>query len=245
MVEIKRKHGRVEPRSRFSLFIANHGWIALVAAIVLMALTYFSVLSLREAEQFETVGVMTQATILEKRSTSSGEDTNYFATFSFASSENRVTTKEHKVNRLFYRRVSEGAKVTIRYLPDDPADFEYYIGENRRTKWVAQIFALISGIGGLLALWLAGKRANMAVLARRYGEIGVGEVISVERVNNLDGEPTNKSKLIWKGNAGRRCAGMPHPMKVLQRYKKGDKIRIFTRDGESWWEGDVGPRKLD
>ena len=244
MVEIKRKHGRVEPRSWFSLFISNQGWIALVAAVLLAGLTYFSVGSLMKAERFDDVGVAVQATILDKRSKSSGEDTDYYATFAFAPVGHQAVTKERKISRKFYRRVSEGAKVAIRYLPDDPAGFEYYIGENRRAKWGAQIFALISGIGGLFALWIAGKRANMAVLARRYGEIGVGEVISVERVNNLEGEPTNKSKLIWKDNAGRRCAGMPHPVKALQRYKKGDKIRIFMRDGKSWWEGDVGPRML-
>ena len=244
MVQIKRKHGRVAPRSWFSLFWGHQGLFAILALVLLLLLTFLSVRALIKTKRFESDGIIAHAQIVSKRTKRNDDSTSYYATLAFTPTVGPKVTRERNVGRVFYNTTGIGTFTEIRYLAEDPAGFEYYVGKNRVDKNVAQILALVAGLAGLAVLWFVGMAANMAILARRYGRIGVGEVMSVIEGKDEDGHPTGKGQLVWRDEKGGRGIGLNHDMNVLGRYKHGDNIRIFVRDGESWWEGDVGPRKV-
>lgn len=238
------KHDRTEPRGWFSLFTAKGGWISWIAAAICLAVTVGSVLQYRAATAYDRTGVEAQAEAIDRRIVydSEGSDDHY-VTYRFAAGD-RVITRERKVSRAQYNRANPGAAQTIRYLPDRPDKFETYVGQARDNAVVLQWVAGAAGVGGLIALWFVGSRANRAVLTRRFGYRTTVRVDRIVETKN-SGRPSGKGYLVWYTDDIVRCESMTHPIGKLRAIGVGAEINIYVRKGHSVWEGDVGPQEVD
>ncbi|MEO1639308.1 MAG: DUF3592 domain-containing protein [Pseudomonadota bacterium] len=236
------KHDRVSPRSWFSLFRAQGGWWALGAAVVCLAVTFWSVGQYRAAAQYEAVGLVTKATAVDRRwvSDSDSGDT-YYVTYRFAVGP-EIVQRERTVSKGQYNRATTGTLHEIRYLPDNPRKFETYVGEAHDDAVVLQWVAGGAGSIGLIALWFAGSRANRSVLTRRYGYRSVARVDQIVETKN-SGEPSGYGYLIWYTDNKKRGESLMHPIGKLNDIGVGAEINVYIRKGHSVWEGDVGPQE--
>lgn len=237
------KHDRSEPRGWFSIFIANGGWFALIAAVILLALTLFSVVNYATARSFAAYGTPIQAEVTRKwidTDTDGGDD--YMLRFEYR--VDGVTYGGNKdVGRSLHDRVEIGDLREVWYLPRTPKRFEYYQGESRDNARALQIAAGVAGLVALGVMWFVGRRVNRAVLARRWGYETVGTVINL--VEHKDsGRLTGKGHMVWRTPEGIRGESMTHPMTKLRSIGVGGEINVFVRKGHSVWEGDVGPREV-
>lgn len=237
---IKPRHNRKSPRGWFSLFLAAGGVWAILATCVLLCATGLSIFALNTGRAFDERGVTVMATIVSKRETRSGDSKAYHVTLAYPVS-GRVITANRKVKRGFYNRVKEGSETEIRYLYGDPRQFEHYVGERRDTSQHYQFAAGVAGLIGLGLLWVYGMRANRGVLARRWGHRTTATIERfVERKNS--GRPIGKGYMIWRLADGRRGESLDRNIRELERLGAGTQIIVYVRKGDSWWEGDVGPR---
>jgi hypothetical protein len=236
-----RQHRLTEPRSWFSLFRATGGWIALVAGVLLLGLTLFSVSQYRLAASFDIRGIEAAATITSGRIVKGDESDDHYATFAYVAAGEQAMVVEEKVSRSFYRGMTIGDTQVIRYLPERPEKMEYYIGKTRSdARWI-QVVALFAGIGGLVALWYSGNTVNRAIKARRHGVLTPVTVDRIVETKDDDDKPSGKGQIHWSG-AGLAGRSLPHPMSDFASITPGDTIQVFMFNGEGWWEGDVGPR---
>lgn len=246
MAESGQNQRYIRPRSWISLFLASRGWGAIAALAAMVLLTALSVRALNTTDQYGEEAVVAQAVIAGKRVRQIDDQKNYYVRFVFTPETRekfgRRVSKEHRVSWSYYSDLRLDETVPIRYLVEDPAGFEYLVNESRYDHWVLQVLALVAGLVGLVALWAAGKRANLAVLARSKGQIEFGAVVSVVDDNGIWGLSTGKGRLVWRDRYNRRFVGMVQELTALKPYQPGAKIQIFMRNGESWWVGDIGPR---
>ena len=104
-------------------------------------------------------------------------------------------------------------------------------------RWVGLLF----GIGGLITLWLFGKKANRAVLARRDGEKRFAEVVGIEDTN-VKVNDNRQARLLWREEDGQEGKSFMRNRSELSRlYAAGDEIVVFRLGEDAFWEGDVGP----
>lgn len=240
MKDVPPKHDLTEPRPWIWLFLAYSGWITILAAIVAIGVTLFSVVSYQSAARFERVGVVIDAEVTSLRIDRSGDDDSYYATFRF-DADGLIVSRERGVSRTFYREADQGDLVEIRYLPDDPRNFETYVGQKRRHAVVSQAVAGVAGLISLLTLWILGQKANRAVLARRLGHRTVAVVQTVVETK-VSGRPSGKGYMVWRTADGVRGESLTHPIGKLRAIGEGAQINVYVRRKHSVWEGDVGPR---
>ncbi|MEO0677792.1 MAG: DUF3592 domain-containing protein [Pseudomonadota bacterium] len=242
---LNRSHGRDAPRSWLSLFWRLGGWIALLAGFLLLVLTFVSSASHREAAEFEALGEITAAEILNKREEvtrdSDGDRVvTYFVTYRFQAPGEQVIA-ETRVGRGLYRRSEPANRQELRYLPDSPRTFEVPPGSTRRGAWQAQLLALALGLGALAGLWFPGRRAVRAVKTRRSGSEIHATVTEVVRTN-VKVNKRQQGYLAWEEPGGATGRSLYRGLEWLNdAYSPGDEIVVYRRGDDSWWEGDVGP----
>ena len=205
------KHGLTKPVDWFSLFWANKGYLALIAALGLFGLTLVSVASYRDAAEMDRSEELITAQIVEESIAHDAEVTDYYLTFAYSPPLASLRI-ERKVSKSFYRAHPVGSPAQIRYLPRKPAKFETFVGQFRRNAQWTQVIALIAGLAGCLALWFAGSRANSAVLSRRYGPLVTGEVRSFQEHTYENGNKTGNGTMTWKDPDGRSGQSLIHSM---------------------------------
>lgn len=240
-----RKHDRTRPRGWFSLFVRLGGWGALIAGIVLLALTTFSAINLRIADRLDADGRFARAVVVDRemvQSTDSDGDTTYshYLTFRFKT-EDGGRTQRVRVGSDYYSDALVGDERVIRYLRGDPATLETEVGAYRRVGTVLRWIGLAFGIAGLVTLWSFGQAANRAIRARRDGEKRRAVVTEIRdtavRVNNR-----RQARLIWREEDGRTGRSLMRAGEELRRlYDAGDEIVVFRLGRHAFWEGDVGP----
>lgn len=240
MKTVPPQHNRKAPRGWLELFWAKGGFLAAIAAVALLILTVLSVNNYRTAATFDRIGQGIPAQITSKWVSRGDESDDYYVRFEYVVG-GQVYTTARKVARRYYVGVNVGDQREIRVLPNRPERMEYYLGETRDKARLTQMIA--GGLGGvaLILLWIYGARVNRAVLARKYGYRSVAEVMSiVERKNS--GKPTGRGYMIWNTDEGLRGESLDRPISDLHQIGRGAKINVFVRKGQSYWEGDVGPR---
>lgn len=240
MKDVPPKHNLTEPRPWMSLFLGYHGAITLIAAIVAIAVTVLSVISYQSAARFDQVGVVIDAELTSLRVDRGGDDDDYYATFRFVAEGTHVS-REREVPSSFYRRVDRGDMVEIRYLPDDPHNFETFVGQKHKEAVIAQVVAGVAGLMSLATLWWFGSRVNKAILARRLGLRTVAVVIDIVETKD-SGRPSGYGYLVWRTPDGVRGESMTHKIGKLRAIGRDAEINVYVRQGYSVWEGDVGPR---
>lgn len=201
------------------------------------------------AARFEADGRVAQADVTDKRIDisydSDGDETRtYFVTFQFQTRSGESVRVERSVGKRFYNGTAPGDLKEIRYLPDAPRRIEYYVGEKAHRTRIGLWIGGIVGAVGLGGLWLAGNRTNRAILARRDGIKQVAEVLAV-RTLSVEVNDVRQARLVWRGPDGLEGQSLMRDAPDLSVYKPGDKITVFRRGDDVWWEGDVGPRRAD
>ncbi len=246
MVKIKPRHDRTAPRGWFSLFWAAGGLIAMIGGVFLLGATYFSVSNYAKAARFDANGVAATATATERRirrDPDPEDSDDYYVTFAYDAAGEPVVI-ERKVTRSFYHSADQGTQHSIRYLPQSPRVMEYYVGEMRDKARGTQIFALVAGLLALIGLWYFGRRANSAILTRKYGYKTTARISDfVERKRS--GRRTGRGYMIFHTEDGLRGESLDHSIGTLRALGAGSEVIVYVRKGTVWWEGDVGPRRLD
>ncbi len=237
----RRKHDRVTPRGWFSLFLRLGGWSCLLAGAALLVLTVVSHVELRVADRFDADAGYAVATITGKGLI--GDPDAPEARMIGLSYKTRAggRTVEMAVDADFYDRARVGAEVPIRYAHADPARIVTEPEQSRIAGVVLRWIALAMGAAGLLALWRFGRAANAAILARRDGEKRLAQVVAI-RPANVTVNDRRQGRLAWREEDGQTGESLMRDMAELERlYDPGDKIVVFRRGRDAFWEGDVGP----
>ncbi len=248
-MSVIRKHDRDLPRGWFNLFIRMGGWVCLIAGLI-VAITFGITLATEQsAARFEAEGRVTWAEVTDKRveisHDSDGDETRtYYVTFEFETRGGQSVRVERSVAKSFFNGTGPGDEKEIRYLPDVPKRIEYYVGEKAYRTRVGLWIGGVVGAIGLGMLWFAGGRTNRAILARRDGVKQVAEVLRVRRLK-VEVNDVTQARLVWRGPDGKEGESLMRNYPDLTQYKPGDKITVFRRGDDVWWEGDVGPRKAD
>ncbi|MFQ6549525.1 DUF3592 domain-containing protein [Aestuariibius sp. 2305UL40-4] len=143
------------------------------------------------------------------------------------------------------RRV--GDQFEIQYLASRPERIEVSIGSARAAElflgWT--LFGLSLFIGTLILV--RGSAVIRAIRARRLGEEVEGRIVFMqisERTENGRSVP-GRGMFRWVTEDGIYGSHRNIPHYVYGRYEKGDRLRLFRLGRKTWWEGDVGPRRLD
>lgn len=244
-MRVIRKHDRDEPRGWFSLFFRLGGWLALIAALVMLVVAGLMVGYARSAMLFERDGVVTQANILQRRVEVEYDDgkakRTYFVRFFFDTPTMYTVDVERRVPLSVYEAAIVGEPRDIRYLPDEPERFEHTVGMNAHNGQTARYVGWVVGAIGLGALWHVGMKTNRAILARRDGEELVAEVTQIQRLN-VQVNKRQQGRLHWQLPDGTTGRSLMRDANALATHSPGDKITVFRRGLDQWWEGDVGPR---
>lgn len=244
-MKVVRKHDRDRPRGWFGLFFRLGGWLSLIAALVMMVMAGLMLGYARSAMLFDRDGVTTQAQILHRRSEvewDDGEATRtYFVRFSFDTPTMHTVNVERVVPLRVYDETVVGQRRDIRYLPYEPEQFEHTVGINATNGRISRMVGWAVGAIGLGTLWFFGMKTNRAILARQHGEELVAEVTEVRRLK-IEVNGRQQARLHWRLPDGAEGRSLMRDANGLVMYAPGDRITVFRRGRDMWWEGDVGPR---
>lgn len=235
-------HDLTEPRSWMAIFWSTRGWIAGIAAVVLLIMTALSVSAYYYAEQFERTGVWTDAEIAKKWIDRSGDEDDYNVRFEYEV-DGKPVGKIADVGSHLYRRLEVGQTHPVKYLPSNPLKMEFVEGQTRRSAGFYQLFALVAGIFACFLFWVCGAQTNRAVLARSKGVRTKAKILGIVEEKN-SGQPTGKGYMIFETKDGKRGESLTHDIRKLQALKMGPDVAVFARGEDVWWEGDVGPRAI-
>ncbi len=234
------QHSRTKPRSWFGIFFAAGGWIAVISAVILIGLTVASVIQYRSAATFERDGLTVEAQVIDKRIRRTTDDTDYYVTLAYIV-DGTTYRREHDVGSGFYHDVEVGGSTPVRYLPSNPSVVEHYPGERQDAATTMQWIAGAIGLFALFNLWITGRRANRAVLARRYGYSSTAKVHEIiERRSK--GRPTGKGYMVFRTADGPPQMTLDGDVERFLEIGEGAEIAVFVRGKTAWWEGDTGPR---
>ena len=244
-----RRHDRTRPRGWFSLFLRFGGWACFLFGGLLVVLTYFSASALYLADRMDAEGHLARATVTEKNVVVSldeegNESRKHVLTFTYKTREGGRTS-EVSVPEPVYNQLERGDEHVIRYLRADPQRIEYELGQYRERGKILRYFGLGIGVLGLALLWRFGARTNAAILARRDGEkrfaVITGIIDSGVEVNERE-----MGRLEWRESDGQTGRSLMRDLQELRDlYEAGDRIVVFRRGEDAYWEGDVGPPKRE
>jgi hypothetical protein len=229
------------------MFRFRGGVFLMFLAVMTVLSTLASFSYLRVGFAMEARGVVVPGTVVDRefviRHTRRGGDTIYRVTVAY-SAQGAVIRKRREVSRVFYNRYAEGARLTVRYLPDQPQTVEFEIGEQMRSGWAFHWLSLGLGVVVIGVSYWKARRIVAGIRARRYGEVGTGHSLGYKKFRF---GPIAFYVLQWHDAYGAQGQSLwTRRHRRYDFYPKGTKVR-FYRDltGNMWWIGDVGPREQD
>ena len=243
MNDVPPKHSVTAPKPWLEVFALAGGTWAVVLSVICVVATVFSVNGYHRSGIYERVGLEAQAVITDKRTSRTNDTTKHFLTFEFEGG-GQFVQRERSVSRSVYRSSPIGSQRAIRYLPENPRQFESYIGQSRDTARGSQMMAGVFGIGGLVTLWWVGGRTNRAVLSRKYGYRATARVTKIKERRNKYGRVKRKI-LHWRTDDGLAGKSFARYLEDVDHIGLGDQINVYAHEGRTVWESDVGPAKID
>ena len=234
------RHDRKEPRGWIDLFLAMKGWLALIAGVIAVVLTFVSVRDYKNAQRLAVDSAWTQAVITDKRISRNDDSDSYHAMFRYTV-DGQDYVKERNVGRAFYMQHATGQSVPIKYWRAGPKLFEFREGQTKGAAVGMQVAAGVAGLVALGAVWFPGARTNAAILSRRYGHRTTATISAIVEIKK-SGRPTGRGYMRFETSDGRRGESLDHRIGKLHALRMGTQIVVFVRDNDVWWEGDVGPR---
>lgn len=204
-------------------------------------MTVWSVKLHLDAHHLEEDGDWVAAQIVDKRAGTDKKSNRYYATVAYKVSGNRYEF-ERNVEKTFFDQHDLHASVDIKYWKQDPQTFDFIENQTKKSAQWRQGIALGIGILGLMIFWKAGSRTNSAVLARKGGRITTATIQSVVERTGQYGGKTGKGQMSFVTKDGVAGQSLERNIGNLLDLGVGTEIVVFVRNGEAWWEGDVGPR---
>ncbi len=140
--------------------------------------------------QLQSAGVDTMATIVDRRYTENDDSKKYYITYQFEvvqAGSSELYTHEEQVDEDVYQDLSEGTRVLVRYIAENPRIAT--IKDNSIWSLIIQtlilltmiLFALVSGHG----VW---KRSREIYYLQRHGRLIEGELIECKSERDSDND---------------------------------------------------------
>lgn len=131
-----------------------------------------------------------------------------------------------------------GDTTQLRYLRDNPRVSDLYEGESAKQAKGGLIFSGAAFLG-LLGFFGAGLwRARNGITAREQGQR-----LELPVSRPPDGlKPHELRSIFWVTSSGNYGRSLPFGRNA-KRPQPGERIVVYDHEGESWWEGDTGPRE--
>ena len=167
-------------------------------------------------------------------------DTSYRVEYSFTPPDGEQRLDRADVSRGFYNSVSVGDRVTLRYLPDDPAtaelDMDYLRGGMSIIGIIGLGFAAaVTGYG-----WFLWRRASAMWRAVRHGEKRSARVLGW-----IDSQAVqSKQRLMqlhWIDDAGKEGRSAHCVEDMLAPWPEGSEITVYAdpQTGRTFWEDEI------
>ena len=221
-------------------------WIIGLGLLFTLVFSVIFVIEWREAGMLARHGVETEATVertftTRERTGSEGRrQTVHNVAYRFELPDGEARTDRLRVSQDYYRAVSQGDRVDLRYLPDDPTTAELEFGRTRRQSVMWGLVALgIAGATGGYGWWLW-QRMGAMIRAVRKGEKRSARVLGMVRSNaQKDDEPL--MHLHWIDSAGQEGHSLKYPAETLYPWPRDSEITVYAdpRTGQTFWEEDL------
>ena len=140
-----------------------------------------------------------------------------------------------------YERAPPGSTHRVRYLPEEPSDVEFKIGETRDNGQQMLLFVGLAGVGWLVTFGPTVAIAVAALRARRFGQV---ERARVGGVKTFTFRGLTMFSLEFFGEDGKSSGSFSSMSRLrYDAYPPGTEVEVFRgAKGRLWWVGDVGPR---
>jgi hypothetical protein len=243
---------RTEPAGVLTLYWRLWGWLALIplaiAAVAgLIALGQAGQTALSPG-QVEVMASVENAWESRGKRNADGSS-SFFATFVFLppGSPAQVVVRR-QVDRDFYLASASPRTVPVRFYEWDPETIEIAPFADTGTSGTALPpagIAVASGLAGLLLARRSATRAAQAIRAREKGERRRMEVSQVIPTGvTINGR--SQFRIAWAGEDGVKGQSLMADQSAFGDLGPGSDITVYVPPGgkgDSWWEGDIGPRK--
>lgn len=248
-MDLDDKHGWTSPRSWVNLFLALGGaWLLVLLAVFL----FFTVIAQRathQADRLDAKGIVTDADVLGLSADmaftgSSGLRKGYRMRYRVFKADGSTFMGVEPITAVLYDDLSVGDKITLRYLDQSPIEVEFPVGENRITARVLRIINWVCAVVLAGGFWWRGHLANRGVKARREGIAQWVEVTGIRRTGWPVGNKRRYHRLTWRAADGITGESMIDVPEAFSVYEVGDQTVIYRLGANSWWQGDVGPKRL-
>ena len=223
-------------------------WLPLV--VLMLALVLFGVGGAKayRAYQFETHGVLAEATVTrkerrERRDSDGNLKITLFVSYSYLPLGGvGLVSRRVEVGSRFYNSVREGGSFTVRYLPDRPRTHEMGVGATRQSAEETAGLGLLALVGaGGLGLFFGG-RAVPLMRALSRGQVRRAEVIAhVAKPSRRKDTGGRYGKVRWRDETGAEGESGWVPMLDVASHPVGCRITVLVdpRSGRTWWEEEL------
>ena len=234
--------------SVYGILMRQRAWLLGLGLLFTVAFGAVSLILSAEARDFAERGVEASAIVLDldtrtRRDSDGNRTTTYYVRYSFELSDGEVQRNRDTVSRSYYREVSQGDRVSVLYLPDDPSTAELERGRTRQASIMFGLAALVAAGGTGAGGWWFWQRSAAMIRAARRGERRtakvVGQVDSKARVNDV-----HLYQLHWLDSAYQEGYSLKHKSEELLDWPQGSEIIVYVdpRTEKAFWEHDIVAR---
>lgn len=229
------------------LFIRCGGWIALFPLLVGIALTLSAITADQNATRMADHGLRTTATVLAKHNTPSSDNglrqsqrsaASYSISFQFTPEQSAQPVKaQERVASSFYKTVTVGQKIALRYLPEDPSAYELFAGALKKQSTTNQIIGFAFSLVGFAAcIWFSSTTLR-ALRARE----SVGMIIDTYVSRRAYWPPVFNRMQYQVGDAGaaKHHKTFIRPIWAYHGLKRGQKTRVALTGQGPYWADDL------
>ena len=256
---MEKDHDDIPPKPLFWLFLKSGGWGVFLAIVILAGSIMAGFLKSNMANNFERNGLISTATISQLYTRverdSDGSKTVYYAKYDFdyidvtydynglPSDIVKTVSKRRSIGKKNYAKLKKGQAVQVRYLPEDPKEFESPIGQTKADAASALWVTIIVGSIALAFLWFCGLAGIRLYKASRQGRALNATITDIKRTGwSINDKP--QFRLVWIDEMSGAGQSWLSSKRDLEKYKIGDKITIFLFKGKTYWRGDIGGRTI-
>lgn len=232
---------RTEARSWLSLFFSHLGWVAIALAFVSVLMTGISVSSYLKGSEFDRKGVLIEAKVQRVRTNPRVSSASRVVNFTYSVPEVRFSGSV-AVGDWFLERHPVGTTTDIFYLPSEPARIAISARVDEAGGILSQAIAAIAGVLALGVTLFAGRRANEAVRARRYGTMIKAEVTRHEEIVGRNGRSSYLWRIHFLDADGQFGSSNDYQKDFVLRWPVGTQIDVYRGEHRNWWTEDIGPR---
>lgn len=202
-------------------------------------------INISDVRELEAHGVDTQATVQRtftvRRTDHEGRrQTQHRVEYSFELPDGERRLDTASVSPGYYRSVSVGDRVDLRYLPDDPGTAELDLGYHRGGTTLIGFIGLgfAAAIGGYG--WWLWRRTSAVLRAVRQGEKRSARVLGLIHSKAYQNDKP-LMQLHWIDSANHEGSSLRYFEDTLAPWPKGSEITVYAdpKTGQTFWEEDL------